>query len=48
MTHETRSVQWQLPDAGYLFEAERDTGVRTAGLLPRQMPQGIGGDSCCD
>ena len=39
MTYETRSVEWQLPDAGYLFEAERKAGVRTAGLLARQSPE---------
>jgi len=39
MTYETRSVEWQLPDAGYLFEAERKAGVRTAGLLACQSPE---------
>jgi ubiquinone/menaquinone biosynthesis C-methylase UbiE len=39
MTYETRSVEWQLPDAGYLFEAERNAGVRTAGILSRQSPE---------
>ena len=41
MTYETRSVEWQLPDAGYLFEAERKAGVRTAGLLARQSPEAL-------
>jgi ubiquinone/menaquinone biosynthesis C-methylase UbiE len=41
MTHETHSVEWRLPDAGYLFEAERNAGVRTAGLLARQMPEAL-------
>src|SRR5438477_8348338 len=39
MTYETRSVEWQLPNAGYLFEAEQKAGVRTAGLLARQSPE---------
>jgi ubiquinone/menaquinone biosynthesis C-methylase UbiE len=39
MSYETRTVEWHLPDAGYLFEAERDAGVRTAGLLARQSPE---------
>ena len=39
MTYETRSVEWKLPDAGYLFEAEQKAGVRTAGLLARQSPE---------
>ena len=38
MSHETRSVEWHLPTARYFFEAERDAGVRTAGLLARQAP----------
>ena len=36
LSYETRTVEWHLPDAGYLFEAERKAGVRTAGLLARQ------------
>ena len=36
MSYETRTVEWHLPRASYFFEAERDAGVRTAGLLARQ------------
>jgi SAM-dependent methyltransferase len=36
MSYETRMVEWHLPTASYFFEAERDAGVRTAGLLARQ------------
>ena len=39
MNYETRTVEWHLPTASYFFEAERDAGVRTAGLLARQSPQ---------
>jgi ubiquinone/menaquinone biosynthesis C-methylase UbiE len=39
MTYETRVVEWHLPTASYFFEAERDAGVRTAGLLARQSPK---------
>jgi SAM-dependent methyltransferase len=39
MSYETRSVEWRLPDAAYLFEAERNAGVRTAGILARQSPE---------
>src|SRR5438105_15960588 len=39
MGYETRTVEWHLPTASYFFEAERDAGVRTAGLLARQSPQ---------
>jgi ubiquinone/menaquinone biosynthesis C-methylase UbiE len=39
MSYETRTVEWHLPRASYFFEAERDAGVRTAGVLARQSPQ---------
>lgn len=39
MSYETRTVEWHLPTASYFFEAERDAGVRTAGLLACQSPQ---------
>jgi SAM-dependent methyltransferase len=39
MSYKTRTVEWHLPSASYFFEAERDAGVRTTGLLARQSPQ---------
>jgi SAM-dependent methyltransferase len=36
MIFEAHSVEWSVPTPRYLFEAERDAGVRTAGLLARQ------------
>jgi len=39
MSYETRTMEWHLPTASYFFEAERDAGVRTAGLLARQSPE---------
>jgi SAM-dependent methyltransferase len=39
MSYETRTVEWHLPDAGYYFEAERNAGVRTAGILARQSAE---------
>ena len=41
MGYETRTVEWRLPDAGYYFEAERNAGVRTAGILARQSPEAL-------
>jgi hypothetical protein len=38
MRYETRTVEWQVPDAGYFFRAELEAGVRTAGILARQAP----------
>ena len=39
MSYETRKVEWHHPHAGYYFEAERNAGVRTAGILARQSPE---------
>jgi SAM-dependent methyltransferase len=39
MSYETRTVEWKHPHAGYYFEAERNAGVRTAGILARQSPE---------
>ena len=39
MSYETRRVEWHHPHAGYYFEAERNAGVRTAGILARQSPE---------
>jgi len=39
MRYETRIVEWHHPHAGYYFEAERNAGVRTAGILARQSPE---------
>jgi len=39
MNYETRTMEWHLPTASYFFQAERDAGVRTAGLLARQSPE---------
>lgn len=39
MIYETCTMEWHLPTASYFFEAERDAGVRTAGLLARQSPE---------
>ncbi len=41
MSYETRTVEWRLPDAGCYFEAERNAGVRTAGILARQSPEAL-------
>ena len=39
MNYNKRTVEWRLPSASYFFKAERDAGVRTAGLLARQSPE---------
>jgi len=35
----TVTVEWQVPTASFVFEAERDAGVRTAALLAAQKPE---------
>jgi SAM-dependent methyltransferase len=33
------TIEWHVPTARFVFDAERNAGVRTAGLLARQMPE---------
>lgn len=33
------TIEWNIPTARFVFEAERNAGVRTAGLLARQTPE---------
>lgn len=35
----TVRVEWRIPSSDFLFETERDAGVRTAGLLAAQTPE---------
>jgi ubiquinone/menaquinone biosynthesis C-methylase UbiE len=39
LVFQTRTADWNLPTARFLFDAERDAGVRTAGVLKRQSPE---------
>jgi ubiquinone/menaquinone biosynthesis C-methylase UbiE len=32
-------IEWNVPNAHYIFDAEREAGVRTAGLLAHQPPE---------
>jgi ubiquinone/menaquinone biosynthesis C-methylase UbiE len=38
MTFAIHTVEWQVPTARFVFDAERNAGVRTAGLLAQQSP----------
>lgn len=35
------TIQWIVPTARFIFDAERNAGVRTAGLLARQSPEAL-------
>jgi len=41
MTFKVHKIEWQVPTARFVFEAERNAGVRTAGLLARQTPEAL-------
>lgn len=41
MTFKVHRIEWQVPTAQFVFDAERNAGVRTAGLLARQTPEAI-------
>jgi SAM-dependent methyltransferase len=38
MIFTVHTIEWNVPTARYIFDAEREAGVRTAGLLARQTP----------
>ena len=39
MIFKLHTIRWNVPSACYPFDAERNAGVRTAGLLARQTPE---------
>jgi SAM-dependent methyltransferase len=41
MRFKLHRIEWQVPSAGFVFEAERDAGVRTAGVLAKQRPEAL-------
>jgi ubiquinone/menaquinone biosynthesis C-methylase UbiE len=41
MTFQTQRIQWKVPSARFVFDAELNAGVRTAGLLARQTPPAL-------
>jgi SAM-dependent methyltransferase len=41
MVFKLHTIRWNVPTARYIFDAERNAGVRTAGLLARQSPEAL-------
>jgi SAM-dependent methyltransferase len=39
MTFKVHTIEWKVPSARFIFDAELNAGVRTAGLLARQTPE---------
>jgi SAM-dependent methyltransferase len=39
MSFKVHRIEWQVPSASFVFDAELNAGVRTSGLLTRQTPQ---------
>jgi len=39
MSFKVHRIEWKVPTASFIFEAELNAGVRTAGLLARQRPE---------
>jgi SAM-dependent methyltransferase len=39
MTFQVHTIEWKVPSARFIFDAELTAGVRTAGLLARQTPE---------
>jgi ubiquinone/menaquinone biosynthesis C-methylase UbiE len=42
MKFKVHRIEWKVPTARFIFDAELNAGVRTAGLLARQTPQALG------
>jgi hypothetical protein len=41
LVFKTHTIRWQVPSARFIFDAELNAGVRTAGLLARQTPEAL-------
>jgi hypothetical protein len=41
MVFKLHNIEWHIPTARFAFDAERNAGVRTAGLLARQTPENL-------
>ena len=41
MTFKVQKIEWKVPTARFIFDAELNAGVRTAGLLARQTPEAL-------
>ena len=41
MTFKVHQIKWHVPTAGFIFNAELNAGVRTAGLLARQSSEAL-------
>ena len=41
MTFKVHTIEWNVPTARFVFDAERSAGVRTAGVLARQTPDAL-------
>lgn len=41
MTFKIHRIKWHVPTAAFVFDAELNAGVRTAGLLARQTPEAL-------
>jgi hypothetical protein len=41
MSFKVHRIEWEVPTADFVFEAELNAGVRTAGLLAAQTPAAL-------
>jgi SAM-dependent methyltransferase len=41
MKFKVHRIEWKVPTAGFVFDAELNAGVRTAGLLAQQTPEAL-------
>ncbi len=41
LVFQSRMIEWKVPSASFLFESERDAGVRNAAILAAQKPEAL-------
>jgi hypothetical protein len=41
MQFKSHTIEWHVPSGDFIFEVERNAGVRTAGLLARQTREAL-------
>jgi len=41
LVFQSRTIEWKVPSASFIFESERDAGVRNAAILAAQKPEAL-------
>ena len=41
LVFQSKTIEWKVPSASFIFESERDAGVRNAAILAAQKPEAL-------